>query len=122
MDAYKYAAKHKLRFSYKGSLNVEDLFHLSLEELDAIYNSLMVKANKDKFTLLEPADEDVTLQMSLDIIKDIVADKKYEAEERKAEALKAMRKKQVLEALANRQNADLSAKSEDELRKMLDEL
>ena len=44
----EYATRKKLRFSYKGSISTEDLWDLSLEELDRIFKGLNAKVKQSQ--------------------------------------------------------------------------
>ena len=46
-NIFKYAAKHGLRFPYKGQASVEDLFNLGLNELDAVYKLVKKQQKND---------------------------------------------------------------------------
>ena len=90
-DLFKVASRKKYRFNYKGVISVEDLWDLSVEELDSIYKKLKAqqKNNNEESLLQSVTKEDKELANKIDIIKTIVVDK-LAAKER---ALKAAEKK-----------------------------
>ena len=48
-NIFEYATKNRLRFPYKGSQSVEDLWALSVEELDKLFKTLKwIKPEKAK--------------------------------------------------------------------------
>jgi len=120
-DLFKVASKKKYRFNYKGVISVEDLWDLSVEELDSIYKKLKAqqKNNNEESLLQSVTKEDKELANKIDIIKTIVVDK-LAAKER---ALKAAEKKaqnqRILEILADKKDAALKEKSIEELQAMI---
>ena len=76
-DLFKVANKRKYRFNYKGQISVEDLWDLSVEELDKIYKSLKAKQKdaSEESLLQTVSKEDKELLNKIEIIKTIVADK-----------------------------------------------
>ena len=120
-DLFKVASRKKYRFNYKGVISVEDLWDLSVEELDSIYKKLKAqqKNNNEESLLQSVTKEDKELANKIDIIKTIVVDK-LAAKER---ALKAAEKKaqnqKILEILADKKDAALKEKSIEELQAMI---
>lgn len=122
-DLFKIASKKKYRFAYKGVVTVEDLWDLSVEELDKIYKSLKSKqkAEAEESLLATTSKEDKELNNKIEIVKIIVADK-LEAKERATKSAEKRAKNQrILEIMADKADAELKAKSLDELRAMLDD-
>lgn len=118
------ASREKMRFPYKGLATVEDLWDLSVTELDKIYKSLNAKTKQaQEESLLEvKTSEDETLTAQIEIIKYIVSVK---LEEKKAAEMAKERKEQkqkIMSILASKQDEALQGKSIEELEKMLDEL
>lgn len=122
-DLFKIASKKKYRFVYKGVVTVEDLWDLSVEELDKIYKSLKSKqkAEAEESLLATTSKEDKELNNKIEIVKIIVADK-LEAKERATKSAEKKAKNQrILEIMADKADAELKAKSLDELKAMLDD-
>ena len=113
-----------MRFPYKGLATVEDLWDLTVTELDKIYKLLNTKAKQaQEESLLEvKSSEDEELTAQIEIIKYIVSVK---LEEKKAAEMAKERKEQkqkIMSVLASKQDEALQGKSIEELEKMLDEL
>lgn len=122
-DLFKIASKKKYRFVYKGVVTIEDLWDLSVEELNKIYKSLKSKqkAEAEESLLATTSKEDKELNNKIEIVKIIVADK-LEAKERATKLVEKRAKNQrILEIMADKADAELKAKSLDELRAMLDD-
>jgi len=124
-DLFKLATKEKYRFNTsKGRLSVEDLWDLSLEDLDALYKDLRKEQEKDSGeSLLSNTSltrKQKALNNSIEIIKVIVSDK-LEAKERAAKAAERRAQNQrILEIMADKQDAALKEKSLEELQAMLE--
>lgn len=121
---FEYAAKHKLRFPYRGSITTEDLYDLSPADLDRIYKTLAreVKKNEEESLLADKKDEDVDLNVKIDIIKHIVTEKLAAIERAKKAAATKMQAEKIRAIIAEKQDAALKEMSPEELNKMLEEL
>jgi hypothetical protein len=121
---FNQAARLKLRFSYKGQCSVEDLWDLTVIELDAIYKGLNAKkkSQSEESLLGLKSKEDDILELKISIIKYIVETKLLEQQAREDKQIKADYKKKLLSIKAEKQDAALHDLSAEELNKMLDDL
>ena len=122
-DIFKNATKMKYRFTFNGNIGVEDLWDLSVENLDKVYKNLK-RQQKDESedSLLTESKEDKILAEKIEIVKEIVADK-FEQKERAVNAAKKRAKNQrILEIMADKQDAELKEKSIEELQAMLEDV
>lgn len=120
-DLFKIATKKKYRFSYKGQVTVEDLWDLSVEELDKIYKNLKsLQKNASEESLLQTATkEDKEVNNKIEIIKTIVTDKLAAKDRAMKAASQRARNQRILEIMADKQDAALKEKSIEELQDML---
>lgn len=121
---FEIATRSKYRFPFKGLVNVEDLWDLSVENLDGIYktlNSQLKQANEESLLKTRSAN-DKEIDTKIEIVKHIVAVKMAEQEGRLKAKEKREQKQKIMEVLRNKQDASLQSKSEEDLQKMLDEL
>lgn len=120
-DLFKVATKKKYRFSYKGQVTVEDLWDLSVEELDKIYKNLKsLQKNASEESLLQTVTkEDKELNNKIDIIKTIVTDKLAAKDRAMKAASQRAQNQRILEIMADKQDAALKEKSIEELQNML---
>ena len=120
-DLFKVASKKKYRFNYKGVISVEDLWDLSVEELDSIYKKLKAqqKNNNEESLLQSVTKEDKELANKIDIIKTIVVDKLAAKERAFKAAEKKAQNQRILEILADKKDAALKEKSIEELQAMI---
>jgi hypothetical protein len=121
---FETAVRNKFRFPFKGMVSVEDLWDLSVENLDSIFKTLnsQVKKVKEESLLDTKTKEDETLSTMIEIVKYIVNVKLAEEKTRlQAKELKD-KKQKIMEILATKQDADLQNKSIEDLQAMLDEL
>lgn len=121
---FEIAVRNKFRFPFKGAISVEDLWDLSVQQLDGIFKSLKSQEQKaQEESLLETrTPEDEVLKIKIEIIRYIVTVKLDEANQ--AERAKETRdqKQKILGILAEKQDADLRNKTPEELRAMLEQL
>lgn len=121
---FEMATREKFRFPFRGSVSVEDLWDLTLENLDAIFktlNSQRKKANEESL-LATPTSEDEVLDTMIAIVKYIVSVK---LEERNAAAeakSKREQKQKIMSILSAKQDEALQNKSIEELQAMLDNI
>lgn len=122
---YKKASKLKLRFSTsKGNLSTEDLWDLSLEQLDAIAVKLdeQIEKSPRKSFIKTISKVNETLELKFAIVKDVIDTKMAEQAARENQQAKSAQRQKILELIAEKEDFELKGKSADELRKMLDEL
>ena len=124
MNIFEYAVENKLRFPYKGNISTEDLYSLSVSELDTIYKTLKreAKRNGEESLLATKSNDDVALDTKIEIVKHIVEKKLAQVEARKTAAANKAKKDKILSILEEKQDAALKNMSEEDLRKMLETL
>lgn len=124
MNIFEYAVENKLRFPYKGNISTEDLYSLSVSELDTIYKTLKreAKRNGEESLLATKSNDDVALDTKIEIVKHIVEKKLAQVEARKTAASNKAKKDKILSILEEKQDAALKNMSEEDLRKMLETL
>ena len=67
---FESATRNKIRFDYRGSISVEDLWDLSVEELDIIYKNLMTKKKASETeSLLTEKKTSRALETKIEIVK-----------------------------------------------------
>ena len=121
---YKKASRLKLRFATnKGSLTVEQLWTLSLNDLKSLIRNLyeLNKKTVDQelsFLEEEVATEDTEDKLRSDIAVDIYKTKQAELAERRNEAEKRAFNQHIDEIIAEKKEADLRGKSIEELEAM----
>lgn len=123
-NIFEFAARNKLRFPYKGLITVEDLFDLSLTNLDSIYKILnkQVKQSEEESLLSTKASVDTELEVQIAIVKHIVSVKLSEKEAAEKASAKKAQKQKIMSIIATKENEALQNSSIDDLKKMLDEL
>lgn len=121
---FEYATRNKVRFPYKGLITVEDLFDLSLINLDSIYKTLnkQVKQSEEESLLNTKTTVDKELDVQIAIVKHIVAVKLAEQEAREKASVKKAQKQKIMAIIASKQDEALQNSSVEDLQKMLDEL
>jgi ATP-dependent helicase YprA (DUF1998 family) len=122
-DLFKIAAKKKYRFNYKGLITVEDLYDLTIEELDKIYKNLKVQQrNSSEESLLQTiSKEDKELNNKIEIIKAIVADKLAAKEKAQKAYEQRAQRQRILEIMEDKKDAALKEKTIEELQAMMSE-
>lgn len=121
---YKEAAKQKLRFSTnRGSLTTEQLWDLSLTDLDTLAVSLEAehKESGKKSFLVTKSIKDKVAKLRFDIVLDILTTKVEEAEELKQKKDRKERNQKILGLIAEKQDESMKKKSVKELQNMLEE-
>lgn len=123
MANFELATKLKFRFPYRGMITTEDLWDLSMEQLDTVFKALNKEVKTfEEDSLLDSNDSvDCILKEKINIVKFIFDAKKAEAAAHKASVENARRRQRILEVLAKKQDESLLNASEEELRKMLEE-
>ena len=119
---YKKAAKQKLRYlSSAGAVSTEQLFDLSIEDLDkmAVNYQKEYKISGEKSFLIAKSKKDRVLKLKFDIVLDVLTTKLADAEKASKSAdTKAMNQK-ILTIIAEKRDGALGEKSIEELEAML---
>lgn len=119
---FEEATRLKLRVqTQKGSLGVEDLWDLSLTQLNEVAKSLkrQLKASEEEDFLKEVSKENSTLELRFNIVLHILRTKQKEREEARDSAARKAEKQKVLEVLARKQDQALESLTEEQLREKL---
>jgi len=121
---FEKAVRMKLRFPFRGLCSVEDLWDLSVEDLDSVFKELNAELKEAKGeSLLETKTKtDEILELKAAIIKRIVAVKLEEQKARENEMLKVEKKQKLLSILAEKQDEQYKGMSIEELNRLVDEL
>lgn len=121
---FEFALKNKVRFPFKGLVSVEDLWDLSVRDLDGIFKTLnaQVKKSQEESLLATKTKEDETLATQIEIVKHIVKTKLAEAETAKQSKELKEKKQKIMEIIAAKQDESLHNASVEELQAMLENL
>lgn len=124
INIFEYAVRNKVRFPFKGMISVEDLWDLSLTNLDSIYKTLNkeVKQSEEESLLTTKTSVDTELEIQIAIVKHIVTVKLEEQEVREKAAAKKAQKQKIMSIIATKEDEALQNTSVEDLKKMLDEL
>ena len=128
---FEKASRMKLRFNTPvGMIAVEDLWDLPLTSkaasatnLDDLARDLSKRVAETEESFVEkPAPKDIKTNLSFDIIKHIIKIRLEERDAAKAALQKKAKKAKILEILASKEDNAMQDMSEDDLKKMLEEL
>lgn len=131
INLFLIATRESYRYpSARGELTTEDLWDLpltarngfSLNNVAISINTQLKELTEESFVSVSPDPQRIRLANQLEILKQIIAIRKAEAEEATKAAEKAALRNQIREAIANRKQADLNAAPIEELEARLAEL
>ncbi|MFS0643777.1 hypothetical protein [Siminovitchia sp. 179-K 8D1 HS] len=123
-NLFEVATKTKMRFPFRGLISVEDLWDLSLQNLDQVFkvlNSELKQVNEESL-LNTKTKEDKELDVKIKIVKHIVKVKLEEEESRQQAKVKKEQKQRIMEILSQKQDESLQNKSIEELKALLEEV
>ena len=122
---YKNAARLKLRFETpKGMLSAEDLWDLTLPQLNELakkLNKRLKEFGEDDFLKVKN-DEEKIVKLQFDIVLDILKTKQEDIEAAVARKLKMEQKQKLMAALDAKRDADIGAMTVEEIQAKLNEL
>ena len=123
-NIFEIATRSKFRYPYKGTITTEDLWDLSPTQLDVVYKALNKElAETSGVSLLhDVSDKQKDLQAKIDIVMYIYEYKQQMVANARMEVERAAKKQRILDILAKKQENALENMSEDDLKKMLDDL
>ena len=122
MENFKSASQQKLRFqTNKGLLSTEQLWDLSLEELDALAVSLEAKVEESgrKSFLVKTSEKSRIAKLRFDVALDVLNTKVEEAQDAATALENKRHNEKIITLIAEKQDESLKGKSVEELEKML---
>lgn len=123
-NIFEIASRSKFRYPYKGFITTEDLWDLSPAQLDVVYKALNKELAETKEVSLmhNVTDKEKDIQVKLDIVLYIYNYKEQMVTNARMELERSAKKQRILDILARKQEDTLEHMSEDDLKKMLDDL
>jgi len=124
VNIFEVANRNMYRFPFKGTSNVEDMWQISVKELDSVFKVLnsQLKQVQEESLLDVRTQQDQELDIKIAIIKHIVKVKQEEAEKQlQAKSVKEQKQK-LMEIYASKKDEDLLKKSPEEIKAMIDAL
>lgn len=120
-NMFEIAARNKFRFPFKGMISTEDLWDLSVENLDNVFKMLNseMRKTKEESLLSTKSKDDEVLELKIEIVKHIVAVKQEEKEVREKKFLDRERNQKIMSIIAAKQDEQLHNMSVEELQKLL---
>lgn len=121
---YKNAAKQKLRIATtKGLLSVEQLWDLTLPEIDALAVTLEKEHQESgkKSFLTSRSEKDKTAKLKFDIVLDVLNTKVEEADELQKRKARKEKNQKILALIEEKQDESLKNKSIKQLTELLEE-
>lgn len=131
MNIFEIATRKKLRFvSQRGILSIEDLWDLPLQsknmvDLDSIarhVNRELKSLGEESFIGNTKTNQQYLLELSLDILKHIIAVKIKERDTAAALKDRAAERNRLLEILERKENQELEGMSKEDILKRLEAL
>lgn len=118
-DVFKRASKQQLRFETgkNGLLSVEDLWQLSLEDLDKLARAInkKIKDEGEESFIGKPSKSNAELNLKLDILKEIIKTRLEEEETSKTRAEKREKLNNLKTLLAEKEIDEIKGKTKEEI-------
>lgn len=123
-NMFEVATRTKMRFPFKGTISVEDLWDLSVQNLDKVFKTLnsQRKEAQEESLLNMKSSEDERLETQIEIVKYIVNVKLEEQAARVKAAENKEKKQKIMALMAKKDDEEMENMSKEELQKLLDEL
>lgn len=123
-NMFEVATRTKMRFPFKGMISVEDLWDLSVQNLDKVFKILnsQRKEAQEESLLNVKSSEDEVLDTQIAIVKYIVGVKLEEQAARVKAAENKEKKQKIMALMAKKDDEEMENMSREELQKLLDEL
>lgn len=123
-NMFEVATREKMRFPFKGTISVEDLWDLSVQNLDKVFKTLnsQRKEAQEESLLNMKSSEDERLETQIEIVKYIVNVKLEEQAARAKAAENTEKKQKIMALMAKKDDEAMENMSREELQKLLDEL
>ena len=124
MSIFEKATRQKLRYPYRGSVSTEDLWDLSVRNLDSIFKTLnsQKKTEQEESLLSTKTTEETELDLKISVIKHVVQVKQTEQAAAKSATENRQKKQKLLDIIARKQDESLEGKTIEELTAMVDSI
>lgn len=118
---FETASRMKFRFvTPKGNLTTEDLWDLTLPQLDELAIGYYKKLdNVVSFTSTQP---DTVIKLKFELVKRIIEVKMSDATQKEQAAIKKQNKERILEIIRDKEEETLRGKSLEELKGLLGDI
>ncbi len=119
---FEKASRLKVRFAFRGTCSVEDLWDMTLENLDTLYKTLKVEANKqnEESLLQDKSAEGTLLDLKIALVKHVFEVLSAEKKERIDRKKVLEQKKRIQSIIADKQDEQLRNMPLEELQKLVD--
>lgn len=123
-NMFEVATRTKMRFPFKGLISIEDLWDLSVQNLDKVFKTLnsQRKESQEESLLNAKSSDDEVLDIQIEIVKYIVSVKLEEQSARAKAAENKEKKQKIMAIMAKKDDEEMESMSKKELQKLLDEL
>lgn len=130
-DIFEAAARNGFRYiSTKGELSTEQLWSLpllaanqfDLNNVAIVINSALKAISEESFVSIKPTQGKADLETKLEIVKHIIATKQAEQAKARDAAERSAKREKLVQALANKEDQELTNLTPDEIRAKLAEL
>lgn len=120
-NIFERATRHKYRFPFRGLCTVEDLWDLSVTNLDSVFKELnkQQKNNSEESLLDTKSDKDVALNDMIEIVKYIVAVKQKEQADRILQKEQKEREQRIMDIIKRKEDEALEHMSIAELSNLI---
>lgn len=123
MNIFEFATREKIRFRHSnGLISVEDLWDLTLPQLDSIAKALRKSLQDNGESFISEVKTDKTSEVAFEIVKHVISVRLAEKEAMKRRKEAADKRAQILNIIADKQSAAMKEKSVEELMKELEAL
>jgi hypothetical protein len=128
INVFEYATRNKIRFhSSRGELTLEQLWDVPLRSTDGFdLNAVAKNANKalkevfeESFVETKKTPQHVRLEITLDVVKNVIDAKLADEEAAKRRAANRVEKEKLLAILSEKQDGKLSELTEKQLRQRI---
>ena len=122
-NIYKIAFRKKLRFdTFRGIIDVEDLFDLTLQDLDKIASTIADKIEStSKSSVFENKQVDSEAQLAYDIVADVFKTKQDEAKEKTLAEAKRQKRARIQELIQRKKESAMEELDIEQLEALLAE-
>ena len=123
-NMFEVATRTKMRFPFKGMISAEDLWDLSVQNLDKVFKTLnsQRKEAQEESLLNTKSSEDERLETQIEIVKYIVNVKLEERAAMVKAAENKEKKQKIMALMAKKDDEAMENMSKEELQRLLDEL